>query len=247
METITRKSLLYKSGLGFFCINHVQGCSHACRYPCYAYMMAHSHGRIKSFHDWCAPKLVENAGQLLKKELARKKIKPDNIHLCLSTDPFMKGYPAVVEMSLDLIGIINSFEIPCSVLTKGILPAELADHERFLASNSYGISLVSVDENFRREWEPGAASYSERINALKHLHEQGCKTFVHMEPYPTPNILAQDIEKIQEAVVFADQIDFGGWNYYDKVKQFSSHEKFYREQNNIVQRFCREHGINTEA
>jgi hypothetical protein len=33
METIERKTLLNKSGLGFWCINAVQGCSHGCRYP----------------------------------------------------------------------------------------------------------------------------------------------------------------------------------------------------------------------
>ncbi len=31
MEQIRRKSLLYRSGLGFWCVNHVQGCAHGCR------------------------------------------------------------------------------------------------------------------------------------------------------------------------------------------------------------------------
>lgn len=35
-----RDSLLYESGLGFHCINHALGCSHRCRYPCYAFLMA---------------------------------------------------------------------------------------------------------------------------------------------------------------------------------------------------------------
>ena len=41
--------MLYKSGLGFFCVNHVQGCGHGCLYPCYAYMMAHTYGRAKTY------------------------------------------------------------------------------------------------------------------------------------------------------------------------------------------------------
>ena len=44
MDTITRTTLLYRSGLGFYCVNHAQGCL----YPCYAYMMAHSYGRAKT-------------------------------------------------------------------------------------------------------------------------------------------------------------------------------------------------------
>jgi len=108
METITRKSLLYKSGLGFYCLNHVQGCFHGCRYPCYAYMMARTHGRVNYYSDWCQPKVVSNAAELLKRDLQKLKVKPDYIHLCLTTDPFMTGFPEVTEMSLELISIINS-------------------------------------------------------------------------------------------------------------------------------------------
>ena len=46
---IERKSLLYKTDVeyGDYTINHVQGCSHGCLYPCYAYMMAKRFGKIK--------------------------------------------------------------------------------------------------------------------------------------------------------------------------------------------------------
>jgi len=38
MEKITRKELLYKTGVeyGDYTINHALGCSHGCNYPCYA-------------------------------------------------------------------------------------------------------------------------------------------------------------------------------------------------------------------
>ena len=39
-EYIERKTLLYKTGVeyGDYTINHLQGCSHGCRYPCYAFL-----------------------------------------------------------------------------------------------------------------------------------------------------------------------------------------------------------------
>lgn len=42
METITRKTLLYKTGVeyGDYTMNHVFGCAHGCLYPCYAYALA---------------------------------------------------------------------------------------------------------------------------------------------------------------------------------------------------------------
>jgi DNA repair photolyase len=243
MEYITRKSLLYRSGLGFFCINHVQGCRHGCRYPCYAYMMAHSHGRVHTYAEWCQPKLVINAAELLRKELNHKKLIPDEIHLCLTTDPFMNGYPEITEMSLKLIALINSYGISCSILTKGILPVDLADREHFPADNICGISLISLNEEFRKKWEPGTVSYFKRITALKTLHDNGCRTYVHMEPYPTPNIIEQNLEDLLKAVRFVDNIYFSGWNYNDLVKQFPDYREFYSDQTILVRRFCREHGI----
>lgn len=243
METITRKSLLYKSGVGVFCINHVQGCSHGCRYPCYAYMMAQSYRRVATYTDWCQPKLVANAAELLSKELAHKKSMPDSIHLCLSTDPFMKGYPEVTDLSLKLMAIINSYGIRCSVLTKGKLPSELADRKHFSANNLYGISLISLNEDFRNLWEPGAITYAERINALKYLHDNGLQTLAHIEPYPTPNLAKQNIEDILDAIGFVDHLYFSGWNYNDQVRQYQNYQQFYREQDALAQLFCKERGI----
>jgi DNA repair photolyase len=240
---ITRKTLLYKSGLGFHCINHVQGCSHGCRYPCYAMMMGQSHGRIKGYEDWCEPKLVANAYELLKKELSRLKTRPESIHLCLSTDPFMTGYPDIIDMSLRLIELINSYGIPVSLLSKGLLPSELADKKRFPASNMHGISLISLDEDFRNRWEPGTTPYAERIRALKYLHEQGRRTRVHMEPYPTPNILKQDLGKILGQLGFVDEIFFGGWNYNRIVKGYKDWKEFYRKEGEVVWKYCSERGI----
>jgi len=243
MEQILRKSLLYRSGLGFYCINHVQGCHHGCMYPCYAYMMARSHGRAKYYTDWCRPALVANAGELLTGELKRMKKKPGTIHLSLTTDPFMNGYPEVTEMSLELIAIINSYGIRCSVLTKGIIPAELADRKRFMPGNILGISLVSLSEEFRKRWEPGAVPAAARIEAIRKLHDQGCTTLVHMEPYPTPNIIEQDLAEILESIAFVGSIYFSGWNYNQVVKQYGGHVEFYRKMTDEVRLFCRKRSI----
>lgn len=243
MESITRKKLLYKSGLGFLCVNAALGCSHGCRYPCYAFMMGKSYRRTASYEEWCRPRIVANAAELLEKELGRLKVKPDCVYFSLTTDPFMAGYPEVEAMSLKLIEILNAHGIPVSILTKGRLPPELADRGRFPAENTYGISLVSMDETFRAKWEPGAAPYAARIAALRFLHEKGCFTLVHMEPYPTPNIIEQDFSVLLETVGFVDSLFFGGWNYNAAAARFPGRAEFYREKAVLLQRFCREREI----
>jgi DNA repair photolyase len=206
-------------------------------------MMAQSYNRVASYADWCQPKMVINAAELLTKELEHRKVKPDSIHLCLSTDPFMFGYPEVAELSLKLMDIINSHGIRCSILTKGKMPAELADQRHFSTNNIYGISLISLNEEFRKRWEPGAAPYAERISALKHLHDSGFQTLAHIEPFPTPNLVKQNLKDILEAVGFVDHLYFSGWNYNNQVKQFQDYQQFYRDKSSLAQRFCKEHDI----
>lgn len=242
METIMRKTMLYKTGVeyGDYTMNHVQGCAHGCLYPCYAYMMAKRFGKAKTQEEWCAPKLVINTLEILDKEIPRLKGKIKSVQLCFTTDPFMVGYPEVGEMSVAAIRKLNAAGIKCTVLTKGILPAALAD---LSADNEYGITLVSLDEGFRERYEPHAALLTERLSALRTLHEAGCKTWVSIEPYPTPNIIQQDLKVLLNAVGFTDRIIFGRMNYNKTVTEFRDHKSFFNACAVIVADFCREQGI----
>ena len=237
MEKITRKSMLYPTGVeyGDYSMNHVVGCAHGCKYPCYAFLMKKRFGQVKDYDDWRNPKIVSNTLELLDKEIPRLKSKIESVHLCFSTDPFMFGCTEVAVMSVNAIRKLNDADIPCTVLTKGILPKDLAYLSK---DNEYGISLVSLIENFRNRYEPYTATYTQRIDALKFLHDVGCKTWVSMEPYPTPNIVEQDLQKILNSVAFVDKIIFGRWNYSKEVSEYSMHKDFYNRCAELVKKFC---------
>lgn len=245
MQKIKRKSLLYKSGVEYadFCLNHVQGCSHGCKFPCYAYMMKKRCGIVKNYEEWCRPKIVSNALELLDKEIPKYKNKIKYVHLCFSTDPFMNGQKEVRDLSLKIIDKLNANNIRCTVLTKGAYPKELAERNGCSLNNEYGITLVSLDENFRKNFEPNSASFKDRINSLKLLHDKGFKTWVSMEPYPTPNLIKQDLEKILEAVSFVDKIIFGRLNYSVKSSEFQYTKEFYNSLALSVIKFCRKNRI----
>lgn len=240
MQYIYRKSLLYKTGVeyGDYTINHIEGCSHGCLYPCYAMMMAKRFGKVKNYEEWIKPKIVANAPDLLEKEIPRHKDKIKFVHLCFSTDPFMYGYEAVSNLSIQLIEMLNASGIKCTALTKGLLPLELAGVN---GKNEFGITLVSLDEDFRKAYEPFSSPYKERINSLYHLHKKGKKTWVSIEPYPTPNIVNQNFNDILESISFVDKIIFGRLNYNAAVARYPAHKNFYDFLGQQVIEFCLHH------
>lgn len=242
MKKITRKTLLYKTGVeyGDYTINHVQGCAHGCKYPCYAMMMAKRFGKVKSYDEWCEPKLVANAIDILNKEIPKLKDKISSVQLCFTTDPFMYGYPEVTEMSIEIIKMLNNHGIKCTALTKGILPKQLKE---LSGENEYGITLISLNEDFRKSMEPFAAPYAERIAALRKLHDAGCKTWVSIEPYPTPNIIEQNFNDILETIGFVDKIIFGRLHYNKQVGAYKDYKAFFNELAQQTIDFCQKRGI----
>lgn len=91
--------------------------------------------------------------------------------------------------------------------------------------------------------EPGAAPYADRLAALKTLHDQGCKTWVSVEPYPTPNLIEQNLDVILQAIAFTDKIIFGRTNYSKEVSSYADNKEFFDAQARKVIAFCAENNI----
>ncbi|MBF0554923.1 MAG: radical SAM protein [Nitrospirae bacterium] len=245
LRTIERKSLLYLSEVeyGDFCINHVEGCSHGCKYPCYAYLTKKRFNKVSSYEDWCKYKVVSNALELLEKEIKKYKKIIKFVFLSFSTDPFMYGQQQVCDLTLKIIEKLNSNGISCTLLTKGILSPELDNFHRFSNTNEYGVTLVSLNESFRAEYEPNAAKLEDRLAALEYLHSSGYKTWVSMEPYPTPTFIEQDLMEILDAISFVDKIIFGRWNYSGKSSEFPNSKEYYNDLALSVIDFCKRNKI----
>lgn len=239
---ITRKSMLYVTGVeyGDYTMNHVQGCTHGCLYPCYAYLMKKRFGQIKTYENWLEPYLVSNTLKLLDREIPRLKDKIKSVQLCFTTDPFMYQYDEICQMSIAAIRKLNKSGIKCVILTKGVLPESLSE---LSDENEYGITLITLNEDYREKMEPNAAPIKERLASLQKLHELGKKTWISMEPYPTPNLIEQDLQQILNTAIFADKIIFGRTNYCKEVTAYAKHKEFYNEKAKEVIDFCTKHNI----
>ena len=271
MDTITRKSLLYRTNVeyGDWAVNHVEGCAHGCSY-CYALSIAKRSGRVKTMEDWCKPKLVINAPELLKKELIVRDESiyrnDETIQLCFTTDPFMVGYPEVQDMSIELLKEITDHHVTARVLTKGVYPdPDEADMPRFAyhplktRRHEYGIT-VTHDPNChvhpRGIDGDGTATTAARIASLKRLHDAGYYTWVSIEPYPTPYIAGADIEermamgrgddmaRLLEQVSFVNKVVFGRMNYNAKVTEYLKGDPdYYNRCAKLVEDFCAKNEI----
>jgi len=226
-----------------YAINHVRGCAHGCSY-CFARKMAKRFGWIKTNAEWHRrPQIVENTLELLDKEIPKKKHKIENVHLSFMTDPFMVGYPKVEELSLTIIERLHNAEIPVQTLTKGVTPRALMDGDTYGYDNYYGATIVSFDYKFYERWEPYAAQPMDRLLALRELHKAGFKTWVSIEPYPTPNKFNQDIDNVLWMLGFVDRIVFGKWNYSKTVNEFTCKQAYYDYCACRVIEFGKEKGI----
>lgn len=251
-NNFNKKTLLYKTKVeyGSWTINHVLGCMHGCKFPCYAMMMAKKFGWVKGYNDWRQPRIVQNALELLNKEIPKYKLKIDFVHLSFMSDPFMYDFenrclvPEIKELTLEIIKRLNTEDIMVTVLTKGYYPEDLV-HKSFLKDNEYGITLVSLNDDFKNNFEPYSAPYRKRINSLKELHNAGSKTWVSIEPYPTPNIdnTSFEINRLLDEISFVDKIIFGKLNYNVKSSKYISNESFYKKIAEKVIIFCNKNKI----
>lgn len=250
IRKIRRKTLLYETKVeyGNWTINHIVGCKHGCKFPCYAMMMAKKFGWVKDYEDWRKPRIVENALELLEKEIPKNKNKINFVHLCFMSDPFMYDYekqdlvPEIKSMTLKIIEKLNREGIKVTTLTKGIYPDEILDTDKFSPENEYGITLVSLNDEFKREFEPFSAPYEARIDSLKRLSDNGLETWVSIEPYPTPCLDKQagNILNLLEKISFVDKIIFGKLNYRRLSEAKINSDKIWRNNNDFYKAMAHE-------
>ena len=148
----------------------------------------------------------------------------------------MYKYNDISRLSLKIINLLNDEGLKCTVLTKGVLPKELVKMSK---KNEYGITLISLNEKFRKDMEPNSAPYMKRINSLKYLHDKGFKTWVSIEPYPTPNIIDQNLFDILDKISFVDKIIFGRLNYNKNVTSYKNYKSYYNNLAKMVKEFCK--------
>lgn len=168
--------------------NFYTGCSNDCEY-CYCKRGVMSHVWSnkptikKCFKD------EHHAFAVFKNELNQnlEELRKHGILFSFTTDPLL---PETKHLTLICTQLCNEWGIPVKILTKR---ADFIDDVKFLwldeKLTAFGFTLTGFDEK-----EPFASLNSERIEAMRELHQMGFKTFASIEPIITPAMSRRMIE-----------------------------------------------------
>lgn len=190
------KSIISKSNLpaSDFVINPYTGCTHNCIY-CYAEFMKRF---CKIQMEWGEFIVVKD---FKMKKIPSNQYKNKTILISSVTDayqPVEKKYEKMKEILPSFIQTDANIEI----LTKSSLVLRDLNLIKKINNIKVGISLNTLDDQFRKIIEPGASPISKRLDALSSIRNEGIKNYLFISPI-FPEIT--DIEQIlQETNHFVD-------------------------------------------
>src|SRR6266540_3374278 len=188
-------------------INPYRGCEHGCSY-CYA-RPTHEYLGFSAGLDFETRIMVkEDAPELLRRELASRRWKPQTLALSGVTDCYQP-----VERRLQLtrrcLQVLAEFRNPVGIVTKNHLVTRDLDVLGELASHraaAVSISVTSLDREFARALEPRASSPAHRLAAVEELARAGIPVGVMVAPV-IPGLNDHEIPSIVAAAARAG----AGW------------------------------------
>lgn len=186
-----------------------RGCGHKCSY-CYVPLVL----RMKrtEFDAKAEPrknylsKLIKDASKYQALGIT------EQVMFSFTTDPY---HPFDTSLTREAIVVLQMYGLGICTLTKGGLRT-LRDSDLFRADkDAFACTLTSLDAEFSKKWERGAALPDERMSALRTFHERGIFTWVSLEPTLS---VEHSLAVVQATHRFVDLYKIGRANYIPITK-----------------------------
>jgi DNA repair photolyase len=187
-------------------INPYVGCSHGCIY-CYA-RPTHAYMGLSPGLDFESKLFFKpDAAKALERELRKPGYKPSLIHIGGNTDPYQPSERRM-QITRGVIGVLDRFNHPFSIITKNALIARDLDligpmAERRLVTAV--VSITTLDRKLARAMEPRAATPDRRLDTVRRLAGAGVPTYVNVAPI-IPGLTDHEIEAILKAAAEAGAV-----------------------------------------
>jgi DNA repair photolyase len=183
-EVECRSALNHVKGMPFeWTLNPYRGCTHGCHY-CYA-RRYHTQFELGADDEFASIIFVKtNFVEVLRRELRRPSWTGEYIAVGTATDCYqpIEGHYRLTRRSLEAL---TEFRNPVGVITKGPMIVRDKDVLSDLTAGpgcNVCISVPTVDEDAWRLLEPGTASPSQRLRAVRELVDAGIHAGVLMNP-----------------------------------------------------------------
>ncbi len=164
-------------------VNAYRGCEHGCIY-CYA-RPTHEYLGFSSGLDFESRIMVKDrAPELLRKELASRKWKPQPVAMSGVTDCY-QPIERKLKLTRQCLEVFAEFRNPVCIVTKNFLVTRdidvLQELARFNCTTVY-ISVTTLDSSLTPKLEPRASLPQHRLAAIRKLREAGVPVGVLMAP-----------------------------------------------------------------
>lgn len=190
-------------------LNLYIGCSHSCKY---CFVPGVCKMNREDFNTLVAPKKdiierLERDLRLIKKNNELPKVP---VLMSFTSDPY-QFLEEELKLTRKAIELLNLYNFPVRILTKGNkLTQRDFDVLSDFKENEFGITLVMLNEDLQKEWEPFAASPKQRIENLRRAKAEGIKTWLSLEPIID---LQEALDVIDNTHEFTDFYGVGKLNY----------------------------------
>lgn len=184
-------------------INPYRGCEHGCIY-CFA-RPYHEYLGFSCGLDFETKLLAKpDAPDLLKRELASPRWKPEPIVMSASTDIY-QPIEHKLRIARRCLEVLADCAQPVSTMTKSALVLRDADLWAKLASMNAGrvtVTLVTLDPDLAQKLEPRATNPAGRLRIIHELTAAGIPVTVNVAPI-IPGLTDSELPRILEAVADA--------------------------------------------
>ncbi len=176
VKEVHAKSILSASQVYPYVVNPYTGCQHACSY-CYARFMKRFTGHTEPWGQFVDVKV--NAPDLLRRQILRKR--PDTVWISGVCDPY-QPLERKYGLTRQCLEILVDAAWPLVIQTRSPLVLRDLDTLKRAGDCEVGLSITTADDATRRLFEPNAPPISERLRALRELHEAGIRTYAMIAP-----------------------------------------------------------------
>jgi len=171
--------------------------------------------RRKKYEDWLKVKPRKDVIPSLEKDikkLTKNSVTIKDIFLGSITDSY-QPMEYTNKLTRQIIEVLKQNELPFTILTKNDLVLRDIDLFKHYKLCRIGVTITSLDEDFRKALEPFSVSYAKRVAVLEALKANGISTYLSCEPiFPVKE--ADPISIVKKLRNVVDLFEFGKWSKY---------------------------------